>query len=145
MDENRLWKGYKRFTTEVKRHYGLPEKSHVRYREDRQGRHVAYVVKRSSPSRGFSFGNFAVGAAEIRWLMRRLESRTIQTALVVLVEDYGGEVTACATPREVRDLIGAAEPSINSEGGAQYHWLDETFRPLGEARDPGEAITAPPF
>ena len=143
-DLSDLWTGYKRFSQEVKRHYNLNEKCHLRYVEDRLGKCVVYVVKRSGPSPRFDQGNFAVDAATVEWLVNQRGLGHISSAYVVLVEDYGGEIVARDTANNVQTRLGHIEPHVGN-GGNSYHWVDEDLHLIGEARGGGGVINEPPF
>ena len=144
-DLSDLWGDrYRRFTTEVKQHYGFNEKCHVRYCEDRLGRCVVYVIRRSGPSRGFDHGNFAVDSSCLRWMIRQLKADNINSAYVALVEDFGGEVVTWDTARSVMDRVSTVEPYVGTNG-YQYHWMDGEFELIGEARGGGAVVSEPPF
>jgi hypothetical protein len=143
-DLSDLWVGYKRFSQEVKRHYSLNEKSHLRYAEDRLGKCVVYVIRRSSPGQRFDQGNFAVDASTVDWLIRQKDLGRISAAYVALVEDYGGVIVSRDTAKNVQTRVEHIEP-YTGNGGNQYHWVDEDLSPIGEARGGGEVLNEPPF
>jgi len=144
-DLSDLWEGYKRFSNEVKRHYGIREKCHVRLAEDRAGRCVVYVVRRSSPKHGFDYGNFAADVATLRWMIRQQDDGKVATSYLALVEDFGGAVTSWDTAKNVWAKISVAEP-YTGDDGHEYHWINDEMNLVGDGRGgTGGVVREPPF
>lgn len=144
-DLSNLWgSSFSRFSREVKQHYGLNEKCHIRYCEDRSGKCMVYVVKRSGPSRGFDRGNFAIDVTTLRWMVRQLNANKINSAYVVLAEDYGGDIVTWDTAKNVESRIGEAEPYVGA-GDFQYYWMNGELELVGGSTMVGDSITEPPF
>lgn len=137
---------YSYFTPEIKAHYGLDDRRHLRW--DPDTRALFYLVRRSVPKDEAFAGQpprWAIDQKTLEWMVKQDNYERVTVAYVLLVESYRAQLPPVyyTTAREMLKKLDRIPPVYNVDNS--YWWVDERGEPLYSGSMLGPALDRPPF